>query len=929
MILLFVTLPQLSILTSFALTAELTFDNKGFEALWKYSDKAVAEGQAAGRGYTWGPTSLAITREHYEYQKIEGTERQVEYFDKGRMELNEKAEEAARITAGLLVVEMVSGRVQEGDTLFETRLPAQLQVAGDSNQAGLNSNAPTYASFGAVATLAPGQNKAPDRTGQLIQQSLNKAGQVSNLENPPAALVNAYYEPVTGHNVAQVFADYQKITGRVWDGSKYVDGPVYTAKPLLIFGYPLSDPYWVKTAVRGVEKSVLVQLFERRSLTYTPDNPEPFKVEMGNIGQHYYQWRFNTTTPAPPSRLNSHWATSPEPGHFRWGVRQLIFAPDGKVLYTAGPDGFIRCWNFAAGQETGVFRGNQSGIYQLALSPDGKTLASEDWGGFNLWDTASGRLSAKIKFSKSSYFTLNSLAFSPDSRIVAYDDEDGDLHLREIASGKELGLIHTSPSTTNQKEKDTYTQQATFSPDGKYLAALKRDGVKIWRVADGQQVASLAAEGRALAFSPNGKYLAAGGEPKYEAGAQFSPVYLWNWADGRLVNGFQATGSGLLALAFSPDGSRLLTATDELNGTARVWDVNSGQEVITLKGHQREVLAVAFSPDGKTMATASEDQTVKTWDSASGKERLTFGHNNASAYSLAVSRAGDTIAVGTSGGDIRLLDAATGQPKALLKGHQAAVNSLAFSPDGKLLASGSGFDLVRDGNTFEDYTVRLWDLSSGKELYRLTGHQGVVWAVTFSPDGKLLASAGEDRQIIVWDVATGQKNKTLSGSTFRELDSLAFSPDGKTLAVGGASDFGSGKSPIDLLDLASGKTILTLKGHKDEPVRALAFSPDGQTLYSGGDYYTFKSWRLSDGQQLLNIDQSGENLVLSPDGRTVAVADYGGDISLWDSASGRELSRTKSQDFSGNPTLAISSDGQTLVSGHLDGSIKSWQLNLN
>src|SRR5690348_13876144 len=164
--------------TTAADTPKLKFDNPGFQKLWEYSDKVVDErGAEAGRGFTWGLASLSIRREHYEYQQIKGTERQVQYFDKGRLELNENAKEEGKVTAGLLVVELTSGAVQYGDNLFQKRLPAQVQVAGDENNAGGNEIAPTYASFNRLATFTAGQNRADDRTEQVIQQTINKQGQ--------------------------------------------------------------------------------------------------------------------------------------------------------------------------------------------------------------------------------------------------------------------------------------------------------------------------------------------------------------------------------------------------------------------------------------------------------------------------------------------------------------------------------------------------------------------------------------------------------------------------------------------------------------------------------------------------------------------------------------------------------------------------------
>ncbi len=263
------------------------FASAGFKQLWEYSDRYLTFSLQPGRGYTWGPVTGGTFQEPYA-ESPNGL-RTVQYFDKSRMELTR---DNKLVTNGLLTKELVSGKRQVGDNKFIQLAASILQVAGDSNLGGGNSNAPVYASFEDLATFAPGQNAAPQRTGQPVDQGVNKAGQVSKLSKLPVSLAYAYFEPVTAHNVPQVFWDYQKLTGQVWDGNAYLQKKVFTDNPTVnVFGYPISEAYWTRTVVAGQERDVLVQLFERRVLTYTPSNSDPYKVEMGNIGQHYLQWR--------------------------------------------------------------------------------------------------------------------------------------------------------------------------------------------------------------------------------------------------------------------------------------------------------------------------------------------------------------------------------------------------------------------------------------------------------------------------------------------------------------------------------------------------------------------------------------------------------------------------------------------------------------
>jgi N-acetylmuramoyl-L-alanine amidase len=330
-ILLLVFLVQLSGLFTPNSQAAPVFASTGFQNLWEYSDKKVAETPSPGRGFTWGPVSLGVFQETY--AEGSGGERTVQYYDKSRMELTRDKQ---LVTNGLLTKELVSGKRQDGDNTFTQLLPGQLQVAGDNNLGGGNPNAPVYASFAGLVTFMPGQNSAPNRTGQVVDQSVNRAGKVARTDKPPVKLAYGFYEKTTAHNIPKVFFDYQNITGQVWDGKKYVEKKVFTDNPVVnVFGYPISEAYWTRAAVQGQERDVLVQLFERRVLTYTPSNQDPYKVEMGNIGQHYLQWRYGS----------SHLIVL-DPGHGGADPGTVHTGPDGK------PDMLEKNINLAIGLKT-------------------------------------------------------------------------------------------------------------------------------------------------------------------------------------------------------------------------------------------------------------------------------------------------------------------------------------------------------------------------------------------------------------------------------------------------------------------------------------------------------------------------------------------------------------------------------------------------
>ena len=228
--------------------------------------------------------------------------------------------------------------------------------------------------------------------------------------------------------------------------------------------------------------------------------------------------------------------------------------------------------------------------------------------------------------------------------------------------------------------------------------------------------------------------------------------------------------SPVVSLAYSPDGQTL--ASGSMDKTIKLWDLKTGKESATLKGHKDTVHSVAYSPDGKTLASGSTDRTIKLWDVKTGKELATLEGHAHSVNSVAYSPDGKTLASGSWDHTIKLWDAGTGKELATFKGHTGGVGSIVFSPDGKTLASAS-----------EDHTFKLWDLKTGKDIATFKDSKGGPH-FAFSPDGKTLV-CDDGNGVKFWDVKTG-KELPASNKTFWESYSVAYSPNGKTLALGAA-----------------------------------------------------------------------------------------------------------------------------------------------
>ncbi|MDB5078800.1 MAG: hypothetical protein JWP00_724 [Chloroflexi bacterium] len=258
---------------------------------WLRADLLVARG-ATDRSWMWGPGLNDQQREPY--ADSPGGARMTYYFDKSRMEINRPGgppdvNDLFYVTNGLLPMELMSGKLKTGDYREEGRSPANIPVAGDPKN---NPNTPTYAAFGRVSTLT-GNNRSGDRTGQLVLATLSGSGQPgTNPGHTAKGIRLAKFIPESGHNIAGPFWDFMERSGPVWEDNGPRNGKV--VEWLFAMGYPISEPYWVRSRVGGVEKDVLVQAFERRILTYTPDNPAAFKVEMGNVGSHYHSWRYGS-----------------------------------------------------------------------------------------------------------------------------------------------------------------------------------------------------------------------------------------------------------------------------------------------------------------------------------------------------------------------------------------------------------------------------------------------------------------------------------------------------------------------------------------------------------------------------------------------------------------------------------------------------------
>jgi len=297
----------LLILTSISVASAEAIGKPAFRRVWQRTDLPVQQG-VAGYSWLWGPEPFTPVLGEA-LAESEGGRREVQYFDKSRMEINDPNADANApwfVTNGLLVNELIQGKVQVGFNAFIPLGPANIPFAGDPDN-----TFPTYASLIRILNAPVGYQIGDHITSGFLPEGSNDYPQYAN---SPASEITQIQ---MGFGIPRAFWDYLNRSGTVYENGRYVNN-----QPLMdwlfVMGYPTTDPFWTRVKIGGVEKDVMFQAFERRILTYVPTNDPAFRVEMGNVGRHYYQWRyvdpFANGKPAlitVPSRANSPQVTSP------------------------------------------------------------------------------------------------------------------------------------------------------------------------------------------------------------------------------------------------------------------------------------------------------------------------------------------------------------------------------------------------------------------------------------------------------------------------------------------------------------------------------------------------------------------------------------------------------------------------------------------
>lgn len=346
----------------------------------------------------------------------------------------------------------------------------------------------------------------------------------------------------------------------------------------------------------------------------------------------------------------------------------------------------------------------------------------------------------------------------------------------------------------------------------------------------------------------------------------------------RVFSGHTGT---VMSVCFSPDGETVLTGSED--GTARLWDTETGRTLAVLTGHSKEITSARFSPDGKTILTGSHDKTARLWDAQMGKEKAKLEGHTGPVMSVCFSPDGKTALTGSLDGTARTWSADTGKEKVAFKGQMGGVVCACFSPDGKTVLTGSGTLFTSSEKIIGGggHTAMLWDAETGKEKVTLDGPRGSAASACFSPDGKTVLTAGE-MTARLWDAETGKVKVAVEEKA--EITSACLSPDGKYFVTIAGWEY-----PVRLFDARSGQLKAFFQVEREgrrRRVQRACFSPDSKRVLLGGDEGWV--WDIESGRKQL-IGGYQTCVCFSPDGEYALTGNkFDNTAQLWDLRTAQE-----------------------------------------
>lgn len=448
-----------------------------------------------------------------------------------------------------------------------------------------------------------------------------------------------------------------------------------------------------------------------------------------------------------------------------------------------------------------------------------------------------------------------------------------------------------------------------FSPDGRYIVSGSEDKtVRVWDAENGKQLAVLCGHEKtvmSVGYSPDGKCIVSGSEDR--------TIRVWDAENGKQLAVLFGHKGVVTSVCFSPDGRCVVSGSGDR--TIRMWDVQKGALLGVLCGHYNRVTSVEYSPDGQWVISGSWDSTARVWDVENGRENLVLRWYESGLTSVSFSPDGMRIVSGSSDGSVRVCDACTGEELAVLHSYKEEMPILAvgYSPDGIHLVCGEGDGTIvvwdsREGELLgqeEKNRRSMFGMSSWETFKAFHGHEGKVTSVRFSPDGHRFVSASADHTIRVWNVGGFKTVAAKLRGHNEELLSICFSPDGRRIISGSADQ------KIRVWDTQRGIELALL--YAPDEVTAVDYSPDGQRIVASfRDRNRFHDGRKNPMISVRSIDVSDDLLATSKGSYDNVPVLEGESIEFGDICMQDVLS------------VAFSIDGQYIISGSKDNSVRIW-----
>ena len=534
-------------------------------------------------------------------------------------------------------------------------------------------------------------------------------------------------------------------------------------------------------------------------------------------------------------------------------ITSVAFLPSGTELLSGGLDHVLRRWDVSTGEEIRTYEETIGFIFRLSVSSDGQYAGVAYGDGLigngipdnprdrsvRLWNLETGEVVHQWQLDSG---WVRMVDISPDGRYIASGSWDrnrgGFIRIWDIETGEEVRTLYGHSNLVTGVE---------FTPDSQQIVSVSWDrSMRVWQISTGIELQRYDVFDDILldvsvSYDSDYVFIASGNlggnEIVIEAEQSVAPsAWLIDLRSRDLLKTVSGHQDWIWSMAVHPSGqyaasgSGPLNTSDAVDTTVRLWNLETGDELAVLEGHEATVEGVNFNPTGDRLVSASWDGRIILWEiteTADGgleaTELYRLADGGEAAYNAVFSPDGLTIAVGLGDGTIALWDAETGESIRTFGDHTSQVTGLAFSPDGSKIASASW-----------DNTAALWDIETGERLQTFTGHTRFVNDVAFSPDGQYILTGAWDSTARLWDIETGQEVRQFVGHNDR-IQTVTFNQAG-TLALTGSAD-----TTIRLWDVATGQEIFSFDNHTDW-LSQVRFMPDERYAISSAQDRTIRLW---------------------------------------------------------------------------------------